>query len=421
MKEEVGMTSSKYVIYCISVLFVFSSCGKNNIPDENVVSYADYPFVSCSEFSASAILGDSTGDNISRGWEGELPPGAQNLPVEYPLDEIFLVSKDYSATDYSILFFPVYESENGKKVFDICFSAEGDKLWAKSGSDSILVANQHSFTSYFYSTDQLSTFMEKGSITTPGGTETYDPYGDRLFKSDELFFAAAGNQVMVSGIPITQYSLTMNRITNVLIPRFILCDEMEEDKKIYELSLEKFEKLLGPIRDWSIRAFIAGNKSAGQPYINGFPTEYTFQNGTNESGSRGTVSVSKSLEKFVQGMEHSYVNPTGGGVALYYGIGYHNSSVPFLLPANTTGKADICYSVYYKGDSINFKKYNTFRVEAISDLVHGQLKTVTVILDVDDFANAFKKQSTRSDGRVVTEFDSVFGEVTKIPYKLILD
>lgn len=420
------MKNSKIIILlCISTLLMLLSCGKED-PVKGFVSFTDKPFTCCTEFTASASLGDSVGENITRGWEGEVPSGAENLPVHYPLDEIFLVVKS-SANNYETLSFPVYDIDEGKRVFDICFRAEGDKLWAISGESSILVADGNSFDCNFYSTDKLHTSMEIGSAKTPNSKETYDPYGDKLFKSGTLSFYANGNQIYVgnpqnqNGTPLQNFSLTVNRITNVLIPRFIICDNLDENNFFFNFTQEQFEdSTKTSVNDWEIRAFIAGNDEAGEPYRNGFPVEYSFETGTNESGERGIISISKEKVEFAAGVSHAFITASGQ-VAAYQGVGFHNSSAPYLLPAHTVEKADICFTIYYNGNEPNIKKFNTFRIEALSDLVEGQLKTVTIIIDINDFINAFKIKSGRSNSAVKTKFDSAFGEVTEIPYKIITE
>lgn len=414
MKEVVGMRHFKYIF--IAALMVFSSCDKDE-PTKEFVSYADKPFTCCTEFTAATLPGDSVGDNITRGWEGELPSGSENLPLDYPLNEIFLVVKNPKGK-YETLSFPVYSLDEERRVFDICFRAEGKKLWAMSGEQEILVADGNSFTCNFYSSDQLSTSMEIGDVKTPGNQRTYDPYGDKLFKSDDLSFHADGNQVKINGTPLQNFSLTVNRITNVLIPRFILCDDLEANKNLYELTEDRFVELLGPVTDWSIRAFIAGDEEAGKPFSDGFPVEYSFQNGTDENGKRGLVSISPDVEPFHPNIEHAFIQGTGG-FAIYRGVGFHNTAAPYIFPANTAGNADVCFCIYYNGSNPDFKKVNTFRIEALTDLVEGQLKTVTIVIDVDDFVKAFKETSSCPDSRISIKLDKAFGEVTEVPYKLI--
>lgn len=397
-----------------------SSCGKEKSGME-YLSYADEPFTCCHEFTASASSEDTSEETVTRGWEGELAPDGKNLSTVYPLKEIFLVVEN-PKDNYEKLSFPVNDLDGERRVFDICFRAEGQKLWAKSGEQEILVADGTPFKCNFYSSDELLTSMKLGNAKTPGGTSAYDPYGDRLFKSSDLEFRAEGNQVYVNNKLLQNFSLSVNRITNVLMQRFIICDDLEADKLYFQLTPEQFTEKTGTLfSDWEITAFIAGHEEAGEPYRNGFPLEYSFSGGTNEEGARGIISVSPEIETFDKDVTHAF-NPPDGNVAIYQGIGFNNKAIPFLFPAKTGGAAEICFSIYYRGNNPNIKKQSsTFRVMALTDLINGQLKIVTIVMDVDDFISAFLNDTSRSMGPIKKRWDTVFGDVAEVPYKIIVE
>lgn len=323
--------------------------------------------------------------------------------------------------------FPVYEVD-GKQVFDICFSAEGSKLWAKNGLDSILVANGGPFQALFSSSPTLETSKELCDVKTEGGKQTYEPYGDRLFKTANLMFMAVGDQVMYlpDYKPVTELSLEMERLTNVIIPRLVLCDDLQIPKNEYTLDLTKFTNELGPVEDWEVRTFVAGNQEAASPFCNGFPVDYNLLNGTNEKGDRGIISVAQGYQTLEADFVHNTVS-VGGTAKSYKGVGYHSDSTPFIFPASTSGKADLCFTFRYVGNNpeikakLKNKGVNTFRFHATEDLTKGSLRLVTVVMDIDDFVEAFLNTSTRANGSVYLIHDPDFGQVAVSPYTFLLD
>ena len=270
--------------------------------------------------------------------------------------------------------------------------------------------------------------MELCDVKTEGGNDTYEPYGDRLFKSDNLMFMAVGDQVMClpSYKPVTEMSLEMERLTNVIIPRFMLCDDLDVSKDEYALDLSKFTSVLGPVEDWEVRAFVAGNQDAGSPYSNGFPVDYNLMNGTNENGDRGIISVAQGYQELEADFAHNTVS-VGGTATSYKGIGYHSDSTPFIFPASTAYKSDLCFTFRYVGNDPEIKAklikngVNTFRFNATEDLTKGALRLVTVVMDIDEFIDAFLNVSTRTKGSVSVIPDPDFGHVIVAPYTLFFD
>ena len=422
------MRISNFFIIILLSSFSFISCNKSD--DEDLYSFADYPFTVCTDYKLSVDEGSKFNSNLSRGWEGEVDDDAQLLPAKYPMDNIYLfsiINNGQSNTEYETLEFSVYEVD-GKQVFDICFRAEGGKVWAKNGMDSVLVANGAPYQSFFSSSPELETSMELCDVKTEGGNDTYEPYGDRLFKSDNLMFMAVGDQVMClpSYKPVTEMSLEMERLTNVIIPRFMLCDDLDVSKDEYALDLSKFTSVLGPVEDWEVRAFVAGNQDAGSPYSNGFPVDYNLMNGTNENGDRGIISVAQGYQELEADFAHNTVS-VGGTATSYKGIGYHSDSTPFIFPASTADKSDLCFTFRYVGNDPEIKAklknnvVNTFRFHATEDLTKGTLRLVTVVMDIDNFVKAFLNTSTRANGSVYLKHDHDFGQVAVSPYTLLLD
>lgn len=421
------MRISNFFIIILLSSFSFISCNKSD--DEDLYSFADYPFTVCTDYKLSVDEGSKFNSNLSRGWEGEVDDDAQLLPAKYPMDNIYLfsiINNGQSNTEYETLEFSVYEVD-GKQVFDICFRAEGGKVWAKNGMDSVLVANGVPYQSFFSSSPELETSMELCDVKTEGGNETYEPYGDRLFKSDNLMFMAVGDQVMClpSYKPVTEMSLEMERLTNVIIPRFMLCDDLDVSKDEYALDLSKFTSVLGPVEDWEVRAFVAGNQDAGSPYSNGFPVDYNLMNGTNENGDRGIISVAQGYQELEADFAHNTVS-VGGTATSYKGIGYHSDSTPFIFPASTAYKSDLCFTFRYVGNDPEIKAklkngVNTFRFNATEDLTKGALRLVTVVMDIDEFIDAFLNVSTRTKGSVSVIPDPDFGHVIVAPYTLFFD
>ena len=429
VEEEVGMRISKFFIIVLLSSVSFISCSKAD--DENLYSFAEYPFTVCTDYKLFVDEGSKFNTNLpSRGWEGEVDDEAQLLPTKYPMDKIYLFSitnNSQSNPKYETLEFPVYEVD-GKQVFDICFRAEGGKVWAKNGLDSVLVANGAPFQSFFSSSPELETSMELCDVKTEGGNDTYEPYGDRLFKSDNLMFMAVGDQVMClpSYKPVTEMSLEMERLTNVIIPRFMLCDDLDVSKDEYALDLSKFTSVLGPVENWEVRAFVAGNQDAGAPYSNGFPVDYNLMDGTDENGNRGIINISQDYQKLNGNFTHSTVS-VGGAATSYKGMGYHSDSTPFIFPASTAGKSDLCFTFRYVGNDpeikakLNNNGINTFRFHATEDLTKGALRLVTVVMDIDEFIDAFLNVSTRTKGSVSVIPDPDFGHVIVAPYTLFFD
>lgn len=422
------MRISNFFIIILLSSFSFISCNKSD--DEDLYSFADYPFTVCTDYKLSVDEGSKFNSNLSRGWEGEVDDDAQLLPAKYPMDNIYLfsiINNGQSNTEYETLEFSVYEVD-GKQVFDICFRAEGGKVWAKNGMDSVLVANGVPYQSFFSSSPELETSMELCDVKTEGGNDTYEPYGDRLFKSDNLMFMAVGDQVMClpSYKPVTEMSLEMERLTNVIIPRFMLCDDLDVSKDEYALDLSKFTSVLGPVEDWEVRAFVAGNQDAGSPYSNGFPVDYNLMNGTNENGDRGIISVAQGYQELEADFAHNTVS-VGGTATSYKGIGYHSDSTPFIFPASTAYKSDLCFTFRYVGNDPEIKAklkkngVNTFRFNATEDLTKGALRLVTVVMDIDEFIDAFLNVSTRTKGSVSVIPDPDFGHVIVAPYTLFFD
>ena len=117
------MRISNFFIIILLSSFSFISCNKSD--DEDLYSFADYPFTVCTDYKLSVDEGSKFNSNLSRGWEGEVDDDAQLLPTKYPMDKIYLFSitnNSQSNTKYETLEFPVYEVD-GKQVFDICFRA----------------------------------------------------------------------------------------------------------------------------------------------------------------------------------------------------------------------------------------------------------------------------------------------------------
>ena len=290
------------------------------------------------------------------------------------------------------------------------------------------MANGSPFQSFFSSSPELETSMKLCDVKTEGGNDTYEPYGDRLFKSDNLMFMAVGDQVMClpDYTPVTELSLEMERLTNVIIPRFMLCDDLDVSKNEYTLDLSKFTSVLGPVEDWEVRAFVAGNQDAGAPYSNGFPVDYNLMNGTEENGNRGVINISQDYQKLNGNFTHSTVS-VGGAATSYKGMGYHSDSTPFIFPASTAGKSDLCFTFRYVGNdseikaTLNNNGINTFRFHATEDLTIGALRLVTVVMDIDEFIDAFLNVSTRTKGSVSVIPDPDFGHVIVAPYTLFFD
>lgn len=404
----------------------FIGCSKENAENEISLSKADYPFTSCVDYKLSLGDGDKFDDMLSRGWEGEVDDNAQILPTVYPLDKIYMLCSHDGGlwSKYSVLELPVYELD-GKRVFDICFRAEGSKIWAKNGADSILVTDGTSYPTMFSSIPKLETTKDLCDVKTPVGVQTYEPYGDRLFKSQNFKFSASGDVIIniIDDKPVTEMTVNLDRLTNVIIPRFILCDDLDEEKSEYTMNLNKFTDFLGSPEDWEVRVFVAGNSSAGSPYSEGFPVEYKLLKGTNESGKRGVISVSKDIQRLDPNFTHNTIS-VGGKTTTYEGVGFHSESSPFIFPAKTSGKADLCYTFSYVGDDEKVKARikrttNTFRLHATEDLTGGSLRLVTVVIDIDDFVKAFIDNPSNEGSRVSHSYDPVFGEVSKVPYRII--
>lgn len=424
-KEEVGMINFKLFVCIFLSVPLFIGCDKN-VTEELPVSKTDSPFTSCADYSLSLDKGDKFDDMLTRGWEGEVDENAQILSTDYPLDKIYMLSCKSGAdwkNGYNVLELPVYVLD-GKRVLDICFRADGGKVWARHGTDSILVTDGTPNQTIFSSIPVLDTSMELCDVHTPGGVQTYEPYGDRLFRSQGYSFIASGDQIinLSDYKPVTEMSLILERLTNVIIPRFILSDDLGVNKTEYSMDLTKFTTLLGSPEDWEVRTFVAGNSSAPEPYSNGFPLGYNLFNGTNENGNRGVLSVSKEIQRLVSDFTHSSTS-VGGKVTTYKGVGYHSNSTPFIFPANTSNKADLCFSFRYVGNDpevkARVKDSNTFRLHATEDLTKGALRLVTVVIDIDDFVEAFLITGGNENSRVSRSYDSAFGEVFDVPYKLI--
>lgn len=423
------MRISKYFIIILLSSVSFISCNKAD--EEELYSFADYPFTVCTDYKLSVDEGSKFNTNLSRGWEGDVDEDAQLLPTKYPMDKIYLFSitnNTQGNIKYETLEFPVYELD-GKQVLDICFRAEGSKLWAKNGADSILVANGAPLQSFFSSCPTLETSMELGEVKTEGDKQTYDPYGDRLFKTANLMFMAVGDQVMYlpDYKPVTELSLEMERLTNVIIPRFVLCEDLQTPKSEYTLDLLKFTSVFGPVEYWEVRAFVAGNQEADSPFCNGFPVDYNLLSGTDENGSRGIINVAKGYQELDADFVHNTVS-VGGKATSYKGVGYHSGSTPFILPAMTGGKkSDLCFTFRYIGNDpeIKAKLKNegvmTYRFHATEDLTEGTLRLVTVVMDIEDFVKRFLKTSSRANIPVYVINDSDFGQSTVASGILLLD
>ena len=148
--------------------------------------------------------------------------------------------------------------------------------------------------------------------------------------------------------------------------------------------------------------------------------------GTDENGNRGIINISQDYQKLNGNFTHSTVS-VGGAATSYKGMGYHSDSTPFIFPASTAGKSDLCFTFRYVGDDPEIKAklknngVNTFRFHATEDLTKGALRLVTVVMDIDEFIDAFLNVSTRTKGSVSVIPDPDFGHVLVAPYTLFFD
>lgn len=422
-------------IFFITILFLcsLSSCTSDVSEEPNPVVPASK--VCCMQAYIGKIHhNDST--KRTRGWGG-LDPNAEFLPTTYPLDYMYLMVQN--GRKWKSLPIPI-QGDADRKYIDICYNAdENGNVYAMSDGQTLQVGPE--MKCFFSSVPQVPKSLVTSTIKTPKGTSTYEPCGDEVFRSENLYFSYEeddyGDMKIQSiwekdklhgeyaqPVEYNLNTLPIFRGTFVIVPRLIICDGYpdpeEETAKggTYKLDSTTFQKKLGSFDDWNIRFFLAGKKGEKD-----FPAEIRIDyltsswNGyiigkTSSARKHGIVALTENSLP-LKDMEQQLTN-VGGKKFNYIGFGVHDASFPFIYRGDTyLNSMELCCTIYHKKTD----KAVTIRFP-MNDLSINDVHILNYVIDADDIAAQLGLESatpTENSRAIVREYDEAFGEVANIP------
>lgn len=293
-----------------------------------------------------------------------------------------------------------YESEtNENDYYDhvIIKNSKGEQVVLNCTDDAIVPV-------YFSSIPTSAIQMEPSTVRTPNGKLTYNPIGDKLFRTQlidvTVTYPRKGDPYIQWGGTKVDDTMTitveLNRSTGILSCRLVVVGDNE-----LETGDEYFISATGTSpAEWSARFFLMD-----------FPLMYDINNNV-VSGGLLVGNVVSNSEKVIVALSDNWLGfadkqgatvTEGTNMTMYRGWGCVDNSYPYIYHESL-----VSYWVYISIKDPN-GKINTLRMKPNSVLNANHHLRGNVVIHVDDLANAFKSSP------VMKSFGN---NIIDIPYKL---